>query len=448
MRSFRWIIVTVAVVLGLAVLAIAIGALWLNTFIHSPAFKTEVESRASQTLGGPVQIQAVDFDVFRGIQLQGLVTQIDPSHAGGQGALKVQVASANCTYSLIDLLSRKLRLTGVTLDKPQIVLTKQPTEPAPAQPLPGGMDSGAAAGPGTAVPFQFVLDWAKVNNGSVSVQDASGASMVDLQGVNAEADTSAYYAGNDITGKVRVADIVVPTNLHVTNFSTPFTYGRGALSAKPFDASAFGGTIAGGYDMGNSGPSILDFNGKGFDVAQLTAATVSRSSAKLSGSLDLQSKWRGVETGALDGEGDAQLSNGKLEGVRILQELSSVLKIKELNSPDITSAKTHFVVQNQQTKFIGLQLNSPIFQITGDGVVGFNGSLNANLVLVLTRDAMGKLPKEVAASFVQQQDGTGSIAFQVTGTTSNPQTDLATRLLLQNTQIKNVINKALNKFFH
>jgi uncharacterized protein involved in outer membrane biogenesis len=200
--------------------------------------------------------------------------------------------------------------------------------------------------------------------------------------------------------------------------------------------------------MGNPSPSVLDLNAKGFDVAQLTAATVSNSSAKLSGSLDLQSKWRGAETGVLDGEGDAQLTNGKLEGVKILQEVGQVLKIKELEDPVITSAKSHFLVQNQQTKFIGLQLNSPAFQITGDGIVDFNGNLNANLVLILSRDAMAKLPKEVAASFVQQQDGTGSIAFTVTGTTANPQTDLATRLLMQNTQIKNVLNKALNKFFH
>ncbi len=88
MRSFRWVIITGAVVVGLAILAIAIGVLWLNTFIHSPAFKAEVESKASQTLGGPVQVQSIDFDVFRGVKLQGLVTQIDPSHAGGQGALK------------------------------------------------------------------------------------------------------------------------------------------------------------------------------------------------------------------------------------------------------------------------------------------------------------------------------------------------------------------------
>jgi hypothetical protein len=106
------------------------------------------------------------------------------------------------------------------------------------------------------------------------------------------------------------------------------------------------------------------------------------------------------------------------------------------------------VVQNRQTRFIGLQVDSPVFQITGDGTVDFNGNLNANLVLVLTRDAMGRLPKQAAASFVQQQDGTGSIAFKVTGTTNNPKTDLPTRLLMQNTQIKNAIDKALNKFFH
>jgi uncharacterized protein involved in outer membrane biogenesis len=414
----------------------------------------EVESRASRTLGGPVQIQSVDFDIFQGVKLQGLITQIDPSHAGGQGALKIQVASANCAYAWSDLFQGKLRLTGVTLDQPQIVLTKQPTAPlAPAETAPvttstpSGPVTSESSGQGISIPFQFVLDRAKVNNGSISVQDATGASMVELQGVNAEANTSGYYEGKDITGTLRIADAMA-SNLHVTNFSTPFTCHPFSIDAKPFEASAFNGTIGGGYQMDISGPSVLDFNAKGFDVAQLTAATISNSSAKLSGTLDLQSKWRGAETGVPDGEGDAQLTNGKLEGVKILHDLSQVLRVKELETPVITSAKTHFVVQNQQTKFIGLQINSPIFQITGDGIVDFNGNLNANLVLILTRDSMAKMPKEAAASFVQQQDGTGSIAFQVTGTTANPQTDLATRLLMQNTQIQNAINKALNKFFH
>jgi hypothetical protein len=447
MRSFRGIIIAVAIVVGVFVLAIAIGAFWLNTYIHSDAFKTEVEARASDSVGGRVQIQSVDFDIFHGIQLQGLVTQIDPSHAGGQGALKAKIASVNCSYAWAELFQRKLRLTGITLDQPQIILTKQPTEPQRPQPLPGGPDSGSTAGPGTAMPFQFVLDRAKISNGAVSILDATGAPIVNLQGVNADANTSGYYEGKDITGKVRVADLAVPSNLHVTDFSSPVTYRQGLVSAGPFDATAFNGKIGGDYQLGNSGPSILNLNAKGFDVAQLTAATISSSSAKLSGSLDFQSKWRGVESGDLNGEGDAQLANGKLAGVVILQDIGQILKIKELQSPDITKAQTHFLVQNQQIRFIGLQITSTAFQITGDGTVDFNTNLNVSLVLILGRDAMAKLPKELAASFVQQQDGTGSIAFQVTGTTSNPQTDLPTRLLMQNTQIKNAINKALNKFF-
>jgi hypothetical protein len=451
MRAIRGVIIIGAIIAGLIVLAIAIATLWLNTYIHSDSFKLEVENRAAQSLGGPVQIQSIDFDVLRGVKLQGLVAQIDPSHAGGQGALKVQVASVNCTYSWAELFNRRLQLTGIVLDQPNIVLTREPTQPLNSS-TPANPSSTTPSGPiepGTAMPFQFVLDGAKVNTGAVSIKDSTGASLVELRGINASANTGGYYQGRDVTGKVSISEVALPSGMGVSNFSTPFTYSsNGAVQASPFDASAFGGKIAGDFNLGSTGPSVLDLNGKDFNVAQLTAATISNSSAKLSGSLDFNSKWRGAETGVLDGEGDAQLTNGKLEGVRILQELSGLLKIKELNDPIISSAQTHFLVQNQQIKFIGLNMVSTGFSITGDGTVDFNSNLNANLVLILTRDTMGKLPKEVASSFVQQQDGTGSITFQVTGTTSNPQTDLATRLLMQNTQIKNVLNKALNKFFH
>ena len=350
----------------------------------------------------------------------------------------------NCTYAWSELLNRRLKLTGLTLDKPQIVLTKQATTPAPPQPRPGAADSGAMQGEGTAMPFQFILDRAKINDGTISVRDANGTSMVDLRGFNADADTSGYYEGKDVTGTLRIAGAMA-SNLHVTDFSTPFTFHNGVIVATPFQGTAYGGKIAGEY---HPSPSVLDLNAKGVDMAQLTAATISNSSAKLSGSLDLQSKWRGAETGDINGEGDAQLTNGKLAGVKILNDLAQIFKIKELDSPAITKAQTHFLVQNRQTKFIGLQLESPIFKITGDGVIGFDGGVNANLVLILSKDAMAKLPSQLASSFVQQSDGNGSIAFHVTGTASHPETDLATRLLMQNTQIKNTINKALNNFFH
>lgn len=448
MRFLRWIFISLAVVVVLAVVAIAVGGAWLNNYIRSDAFKKEVEVRAGQTLGGTVRIDTVDFDLFHGVKLTGLVAQMDAGHSGGQGALLVRVGKVDCTYAWTELFKRRLKLTGVALDQPQIILTKEVVTPAQAQARPGFADSGGAQGEGTATPFQFILDRAKVNDGAVTVKNEEGTAIVDLQGVNADADTSTYNAGGDVTGTVQVAKVAFSSGLRASDFSTPFTWHHGVLVAKPLEAASFGGSLAGAYQLGNTGPSILDLNAKEVDVKQFTDAMTSSSSAKLSGSLDWQSKWRGAETGVLNGEGDAQLTRGKLSGVKILEDLSGLLRAKEMAAPDISKAQTHFLVENRQTRFTGLQLQSTIFSMTGDGVIGFDGGVDANLVLILTRDGMGKLPKELAASFVQQQDGAGSIAFHVTGTTSNPQTDLPTRLLLQNTQIQNVINKQLNKFFN
>jgi hypothetical protein len=134
--------------------------------------------------------------------------------------------------------------------------------------------------------------------------------------------------------------------------------------------------------------------------------------------------------------------------VKMLHDLSSIFRIKELDAPLISSAKTHFVVQNRQTKFIGLEINSTGFQMTGSGVIGFDGSLNADMVLILSSSSMGKLPREVSAFFVQQSNGSGSVAYHLSGTVADPQTDLVTRLFMQNMQIQSTVKKALNKFFH
>jgi uncharacterized protein involved in outer membrane biogenesis len=453
MRAFRWIIIAVGVVAILLALVIVAGSAWLNTFVHTDAFRQEVETRAGQTLGGTVQIQSIDVGLFSGLKLKGLVVQIDASHSGGQGALSAKVETVNCGWSWSELLSRRLELTGVTLDRPDIILTRQPgTTSAPAEPATSSTgESAQPSGPTSAPGFQFVLQGAKIDDGTLSVRDASGGPITDLQGVNLVLDTAGYYDGKDVTGSLKIGNVALPPNMHVTDFSTPLVYGPHGttMSARPFSATAFGGSLAGGYDLKGAGtPSILEVNAKGLDVAQIGAAANPGSAAKLTGSLDVQSKWQGVETGAIQGEGDAQLSGGKLTGVSMLNEVSSVLGIKELNDPEIRSAQTHFQVAGGVTRFTGLQIDAGAFQMTGDGTIGQGGALDANMVLILGGDAMSRLPKQVSAFFVQKSDGSASIAFHVGGTLDHPRNDLATRLLLQNIKVQNVLKKALNNFFH
>ena len=434
----------------LLVLAIAIGAAWLNTFIHSEAFRHEVETRAGDTLGGPVTIEGIDLDVFGRISLHGVTTQVDASHVNGQGTLVAKVESVKCSYSLAALLSRRLTLTALTLEKPDIILTRQPVPSAVPPSHASASEAGETAVPGKTAPLQTVLEGADIINGSLTVRNADGTTLTFLQGIDAGANTSGYFDGKDVTGTLKIASLSFAPNLQLTGFSTPWTYGPrdSSLSAKPFEAFAFGGRLAGDFGLDSTGPSVLDINGKGLDVGQVSRAASPSSPTRLNGSLDLQSKWRGIETGQLNGEGDFQLTNGKLEGVRLMQELSGILRVNELNAPVLRKVQSHFVVASGQTRFTGLQLDAVVFQMTGDGVIGAGGDLNANLVLILTRDAMGRIPREVVNFFVQQPDGSGSIAFHLGGTINNPQTDLATRILMNGAGVKNIISKALNKFFH
>ena len=445
-------LVPVGIFVMLLFLAIAIGPIWLNTFIHSEAFKREVETRAGQSLGGTVQIDSIDFSLFSGVKLHGLVTQMDAAHADGQGAVAARIEQVNCSYSLWQLLQRKLALTAVTLDKPDIILTRQPPSevqpPAPANPSATGTATPATTPGGSAAPFEFVLDSLRINDGSLSVRDATGTSLAELHGVQVTAKTAGFEEGQDITGRLKIDQVTLPPNVMITSFSTPFTYRPGTAEVKPFDAAAFNGWLAGDYVLGSSGPSLLDVNAKGVDVAQLAQALNPSSPGKISGSLDLQSKWRGIETGQIDGEGDAQLHDGKLEGMPLLHELAVALRVKELESPNLKQAQTHFQVAGGRTHFTGLQIDAGIFQMTGDGTIFPGGGLSADMVLIFTRDSMNRIPKEVAMFFVQRQDGSASIAFHLGGTVDRPQTDLATRIFLQAAPVKNALNKALDRFFH
>ena len=449
MRASRRLFLVAGVIVGLAVLAIAAGALWLNTYVHSAGLKTEIEGRIAQTLGGTVQIQSVDFDLLHGVKLRGLIMQIDAGHSGGQGALQVSVVGVDCNCAWLPLLHRQLKLTGLTLEKPRLVLTRQPPAPPPPLPAPNQANSAPSDAGGGPVPFQFTLDRAKVADGALSVRNAAGASIVDLEGVAIDADTADYADRGEVTGTLGIADIALPSNVHITGFKTPVSYRAGQFMAQSFAASVFGGNLGGDYALGGADGvgSLLTLNAKGVDMVQMNTALKPQGSARLSGLLDVESKWRGVETGVAAGEGEAQLTNGRLEGVRILHDLSKVLRVKELDTPVITQAKTHFVVANRQTQFTGLQVDSVGFQMTGSGVIAFDGGLSADMVLILSRDSMGKLPKEAAVFFIQQPDGTGSIAYHLSGTVENPQTDLLTRLFIQNMQLQNEVKKALDKFF-
>jgi uncharacterized protein involved in outer membrane biogenesis len=430
MSSFRWLLIIGGVAIVLALLALGPGTMWLNSFIRSDAFRHQVESGASQTLGGPVQIKQIDFSVWSGVKLTGLAAKLNSP----QGTLVTQVEGVNCSYSWLALLGRKFQIDGVTMVKPQIVLTQEPPSavPTPAPPsVPTKQTSAEEAQSGKTSPFEVVLDSAKIDDGSLSIRDATGQTKAALEGLQVHADTAGYYTGKEVSGKLKIANISLPQNLNLTSFSTPFTYQAGTVTASPFEATAYAGKLTGDYKLDPSGPSLLEINISGLDVSQIGRSANPGSASKLSGSLALQSKWNGVETGKLTGEGDVQITNGRLSGVGILHDLAFALRVRNLSDPELKSVTTHFQVANGETHFTDLKIDSDVFDMTGSGVISPNGQLDANMVLSLHGDAMGGVSGVAASLFSRLPGGGGSIPFHISGTVAHPQTNLSPSFFLQ-----------------
>jgi uncharacterized protein involved in outer membrane biogenesis len=435
-----WSLLAVGILVNLVIVLLGPVTTWINTFIQSDAFRHQIEAKASTAAGGTVEISRIGFSFLHGVQLGGVTSKIERP----EGTIVSQVASVNCSLSWLALLDRRLQFDGVTLVRPQIVLTQQPPSSVP---LPAAPPSSVPAGssPKAAPASTLLLESASISEGRLSIRDASGATKADLQDVKVHADTSGYLDRKEITGKLAIGTIALPQNLGLTDFTTPFAYRAGALDASPLQASAFGGTLTGGYHLAaDSTPSTLEIDGTNFDVAKIASSAHPGAGGPLSGLLSLQSKWQGVETGQLAGEGDAQLANAKLTGVSALHEIARVLQAPALSDPELTSVKVHFQVANGTTRFSGLQIESAVFDITGDGVIDPQGGLNANLALNLHGSAMGGL-SGVAAALVSRA---GSIPLHLSGTVSDPHTNLSASILNPAPKVERAVDRALSRFLH
>lgn len=423
----RWLWIPL-VVLAVVVMFLAGPATeWINSLVHTDAFRHEIEARAGAAAGGKVEIQDIEFSLWRGVQLRGLVTKLSTA----QGTVTAKIASVNCSYSLFALLRRRLQLNRVTLEKPEIVLTQE----APSQvatPTTGGQAKSHATNSedAQAPPMDVVLESGKIDDGHLTIRDASGALKADLQDVKVTAETGGLYDNGDASGEISIARIALPKNLAITDFSTPFKGRVGAMEADPFEATAFGGKITGHYHLDPGGaPSTLDVNAENLDVAEISHTANPGSATTLSGSLMLQSTFRGPETGTLTGEGDAQITHGRLEGVAMLNRMGSLLHIGGMVNPALKSVTTHFEVAGGTTRFSHLRIEAADFDLTGDGTISPDGRLDAEMVLTLHGGAMGGVPGLAAALFSRVPGGGGSIPFHLSGNVSNPQTNLSPQLL-------------------
>ncbi len=443
----RLLLIGLGIVVLLLVAGLAIGAWWVKSFIHSDAFRHDLETRAGDQLHGTVAIQQIDWNSWNAFQLDGLATKL----VTDQGTVVTQVESVKCTYSLSALLKQRIYLHGLTLTKPHITLTQQPppsvTTPPPPVPAKANKATPAEAQSGNTAPIHFMLELAKIIDGEITIKDSTGADKADLQGVQVTANAGGYFIGQEATGMLNISKIALPQNIACTDFSTPFTFRDNAYSASDIKGNALSGQFTGNYQLEPGAASVLAINATNIDMAQVGQAAKPGAPTRLSGTLALQSTWTAVETGKLTGQGTAQIANAKLVGDPLINELADAFRVPEMHDPDLSDITLQFQVANGTTHFENLKIVSASFEMNGSGDIDPKGNLNADMLLTLHADAYARIPPIAKTAFTPLPDGGGSIPFKLSGTTEHPQADNLTKAFISGSKAQKSIQNAFEKLF-
>ena len=128
---------------------------------------------------------------------------------------------------------------------------------------------------------------------------------------------------------------------------------------------------------------------------------------------------------SLEGTGHVAVKDGKIEGVDLLQEAISILKLVDisLDNPKATAfstMETDLVIKQGIIHVQRLLMDSHDFQATGGGTIGFDQTLNLTVNLNLSQELSQKFARSSPAAKLAMKEGRLSLPLVITGTAQAP----------------------------
>ena len=183
-----------------------------------------------------------------------------------------------------------------------------------------------------------------------------------------------------------------------------------------------------------AGSEVPPFNG-GVTIQGLqlgpALSTVADTPVSISGTAgaDLSVQGRGLSmpdlTKALQGTGHMAVKDGKIQGVNILQEVVSALKVAGISIDDpkataFSTIETDLAIKQGVISLQNLLMDSHDFQATGGGTIGFDQRLNLLVNLNLSQEVSQKLSAASPVVKIAMKDGRLSLPLTITGTAQAP----------------------------
>ena len=231
-------------------------------------------------------------------------------------------------------------------------------------------------------------------------------------------------------------------SIDVTNLVGTFELKEPHVRLQNLSMNLFGGQMKAQGEI-LMGAASLPFTGKiavqGFQLGPLMEA-MGTDKLLVSGTASADVEMLGKSltmpelTEGLEGTGQLFVKNGKVEGINLLEEATALLKVIGIaqdpgNATLFSSMESHLNIQHGVVMIKRLIANSPDFDVTGNGAIGFDKTLNLNLSVrlseALSKSILGFSP--IAKAMTAR--GRLSIPMVITGTIRAPQYALDTKAL-------------------
>ena len=197
----------------------------------------------------------------------------------------------------------------------------------------------------------------------------------------------------------------------------------------------------GGMSLGSPSPP---FNGKilirGIQLKPALEALSPDSKLAVSGTAaaDVAVAGRGFSaadlTKALEGPAHVEVKDGRIEGVNLTGEALALLKVvgvslDQAKATAFSTLETDVMIKQGLVNIQKLLADSHDFQMTGNGTVGFDQTLNLALNLNLTQGMSQRIASSSPVAKVAMKEGRLRLPLVVTGTVQNPSYGLDTKAL-------------------
>ncbi len=387
-------------------------AAYLLRSLNTPEFKKTLLERAKATVGAEVQVKEMDIAVLSGLTLKG-VTIANPAPFPGN---LLTADAFVLRYRLRPLLSGRLEVERLALERPVVALAMDSRGAFNYEKLAGG----AKAAPSKGSP-----------NAEILMQDATKAPLMKVQDFDLDSAFNVVGAAAQGSGTARIATLSLADLMFVRGISAPIEMSKESVKLAPIRATLAGGTLGGDVkvNLKDGFRYVASLDVKGAQVQKLLEEA--KSPRAVSGTLLAQASVEG--SGGLPtmkGKGRAEIADCKVSNMPVFGVVAAALRVPALSSPSFDQCLVEFTLGASRLQMTMISLKGKQMQLTGRGTTDLDTySLDYDLNLALGTETLDKVPvRELKAAFKDRGDGFSAMDFKVTGTSTAPQTDLASRV--------------------